>query len=191
MSTSTSPTNPKPTPRVNIRLPTPSECQDPTFLLKTTHLINKAYSAPATTLLKPQKLRTNTTEVQTWLESGNFYLAFACHPKLDNDELSLPQHEHQLQSPVGTIRVHALEPGVSDLGILTVDAAFRSSGLGRALIAHAEGVAVEDGAGRMRIEVPSPRVCGHTGSGGSGGIDAQGQPVKKRYLRAWYEGLGV
>jgi hypothetical protein len=60
------------------------------------------------------------------------------------------------------------------------------------LIAFAEGVAVKDGVGRMRIEVPSPRVD----SSEEGTVtDAKGQAVggkekKKRYLRQWYEGLG-
>ncbi|KAM0696514.1 hypothetical protein Q7P36_003762 [Cladosporium allicinum] len=170
-----------PKPPIQIRLPTPTETHNPLFLHHTTSLINAAYSAPSTTLLKPHNPRTNTTEVQTWLESGNFYLAFTLPPNNDNTTShSPPQQEDPV--PVGTIRLTPLSPEISEIGILTVDPDFRSSGLGRELIAFAEGLAVGDGVGRVRIEVPAPRT------------DAQGQVVvssaKKKYLRAWYEGLG-
>ena len=52
------------------------------------------------------------------------------------------------------------------------------------MIAFAEGLAVKDGVRRVRIEVPAPRT------------NAQGLAVvssgkkKRKYLRAWYEGLG-
>jgi GNAT superfamily N-acetyltransferase len=197
-SSSTSPsttTTPLPPTQIQIRLPTPTETQTPLFLHRTTALINAAYSAPSTTLLKPNNPRTNSKEVQTWLESGNFYLAFACRApssfynqaSIDedsaNDNEGVPPDQHQQQQqvfPIGTLRLTRLTPTISELGIVTVDPTFRSSGLGRKLIAYAEGVTMRNKAERMRIEVPAPR------------NDAQGQAVsgKKKYLRAWYEGLG-
>ena len=65
------------------------------------------------------------------------------------------------------------------------------------MIACAENLAVKDGAGRTRIEVPSPSV---SNAGERTLADAQGRAVgdtsqeekkkKKRYLRQWYESLG-
>jgi hypothetical protein len=166
---------------VNIDLNTtiPSNDNNPK-----TSLINTAYSAPATTLLKPHNPRTNTTEVQTWLESGNFYLAFPAPPNNDNTTSHSPPQQVD-PVPVGTIRLTPLTPQISEIGILTVDPDFRSSGLGRELIAFAEGLAVKDGVGRVRIEVPAPR----TNAQGLA-VVSSGKKKKRKYLRAWYEGLG-
>ena len=189
MSTSTStppspPTTTTPKPPIEIRLPTPNETHNPLFLHHTTAIINTAYSAPATTLLKPHNPRTNTTEVQTWLESGNFYLAFPAPPNNDNTTSHSPPQQVD-PVPVGTIRLTPLTPQISEIGILTVDPDFRSSGLGRELIAFAEGLAVKDGVGRVRIEVPAPR----TNAQGLA-VVSSGKKKKRKYLRAWYEGLG-
>ena len=179
-SASTLATPQHPPNQIEIRLPTPTEHQNPAFLHQTTNLINTAYSTPSTTLLKPNKLRTNIKEVQTWLESGNFYLAFDPSSSSNND------NPYQPQAPIGTIRLTPLSPTISEIGILTVDTAFRSSGLGRMLIAYAEDLAMKGGVERMRIEVPSPRAS-------SDESDAQGRVTgssKKKYLRRWYESLG-
>jgi hypothetical protein len=184
--------------QIKIRLPTPTEHQNPAFLHQTTKLINTAYSAPATTLLKPNNSRTNTKEVQTWLKSGNFFLAFACNPpsspysspsssssSSSNNSNNTP--DQQQDHPVGTIRLAPLSPTISEIGILTVDPIFRSSGLGRMLIAYAEGLARKGGAERMRIEVPSPMISSSEGAGAQGRVTSS---KKKKYLRRWYESLG-
>jgi GNAT superfamily N-acetyltransferase len=185
-SASTTPT-PQPLPNpslpIEVRLPTTTECLNPPFLHQTTNLINAAYSAPATTLLKPHRSRTNIKEVRTWLKSGNFYLAFACDPSSSSSNNDNP---YQPQAPIGTIRLTPLSPTISEIGILTVDPISRSSGLGRILIAHAEDLAMKGGVERMRTEVPSPRAS-------SDESDAQGRVTgssKKKYLRRWYESLG-
>jgi GNAT superfamily N-acetyltransferase len=192
--------DPTPQIQIQIRLPTPTEYQTHSFIHRTTNLINTAYSAPATTLLKPNKPRTNTTQVQTWLESGTFYLAFACDPASSSpsssfsgddddhhDSSSSQSHpsDERKSRPIGTIRLTPLSPTILEIGILTVDPEFRASGLGRMLIAFAEGVAVKNGVERMRIEVPSPQASSSVGTG----VDRQAAG-RKRYLRHWYEGLG-
>jgi GNAT superfamily N-acetyltransferase len=189
--------DPTPQIQIQIRLPTPTEYQNHSFIHRTTNLINTAYSAPATTLLKPNKPRTNTTQVQTWLESGTFYLAFACDPASSpsptfsgdyhHDSSSSQSHpsDERKSHPIGTIRLTPLSPTVSEIAILTVNPEFRASGLGRMLIAFAEGVAVKNGVERMRIEVPSPQASSSVGTG----VDRQAAG-RKRYLRHWYEGLG-
>jgi GNAT superfamily N-acetyltransferase len=189
--------DPTPQIQIQIRPPTPTEYQNHLFTHRTANLINIAYSAPATTLLKPNKLRTNIIQVQTWLESGTFYLAFACDPASSpwpsfsgddhHDSSSSQSHpsDERKSHPIGTIRLTPLSPTISEIGILTVDTNFRASGLGRMLIAFAEGVAVKNGVERMRIEVPSPQASSSVGTG----VDGQAAG-RKRYLRHWYEGLG-
>jgi GNAT superfamily N-acetyltransferase len=164
-------------PPNNHRMP------QPPFLHQTTNLINAAYSAPATTLLKPHRSRTNIKEIRTWLESGNFYLAFACDPSSSSSNNDNP---YQPQASIGTIRLTPLSPSISEIGILTVDTAFRSSGLGRTLIAYAEDLAMKDGVERVRIEVPSPRIS----SSDEAGAQVRVTSGKKKYLRRWYESLG-
>lgn len=203
-STSTSIPTPKPPINIQIRLPTPTETHSPTFVLRTTNLINAAYSAPSTTLLKPSKKRTTTKEVQTWLESGEFHLAFAssCH-----DDVGINNHQDGQQregDPVGTIHVHVHTPTppttateqvipISEIGILTVDPSSRSSGLGRALIAYAEDFAVAATAAassverqnvKTRIEVPAPRLHCESENG------KEKKKKRRRYLKSWYEDLG-
>jgi GNAT superfamily N-acetyltransferase len=185
-SASTTPTPqplPNPTLPIEVRLPTTTECLNPPFLHQTTNLINAAYSAPATTLLKPHRSRTDIKEVRTWLKSGNFYLAFACDPSSSSSNNDNP---YQPQAPIGTIRLTPLSPSISEIGILTVDTAFRSSGLGRKLIAYAEDLAMKDGVERVRIEVPSPRIS----SSDEAGAQVRVTSGKKKYLRRWYESLG-
>lgn len=145
---------------IQIRLPTPTESKDPAFIQHLADLINKAYNETELNLYKPVKYRTNPHEIKRLLQASHFHLAFAPNNPL----------------PVGSVHTHAVGPGIWDVGLLSVHSDARSSGLGRRLVGHAEGVAVRNGAATMRLEllVPMP-------------------PAKhdfKEYLRRWYEKLG-
>ena len=150
----------KPTPLIQIRLPTPSEQSSPIFITHTVNLINSAYASTECNLYKPGKLRTNAAEVQFWLETHTLYLAFT------------PDSPY----PIGTVRTYKIDATVSDVGILTVHRDARALGLGRKLVAHAEMVTVEGGARTARLEMLVPKAEGR-GEGGS-------------YLRRWYGSLG-
>lgn len=146
--------------QIQIRLPTPSEQNNPAFIQSVTTLINEAYGETESKLYKPGQKRTNAAEVRKWLASGHFYLAFS------------PSATY----PIGSVNVPKIEPGVSDLGVLTVHRDARSMGLGRRLIAHAEGVAIADGSGIMRLELLFPK-------------PPQTHEFKS-YLKRFYAGLG-
>lgn len=146
-----------------IRLATPLEIEDLAFLHSITQLINDSYFETEETLYKPGKRRTNPDEVKEWLLSKQLYLGF--DPATANDSY-----------PIGSIRLHEVAPGVTDLGILTVHQSQRGSGLGRRLIAFGEALAVSRGSSTMQLELLVPTL--------------PRTHEFKQYLRRWYEKLG-
>ncbi|GAB7324510.1 hypothetical protein MBLNU13_g08420t1 [Cladosporium sp. NU13] len=123
--------------QIQIRLPTPTEQTSLPFITHIVHLVNEAYASTESNLYKPGKLRTNATEVQSWLETQTLYLAFT------------PDSPY----PIGSVRTYKIDATVSDVGILTVHRDARALGLGRKLVAHAEMVAIEGGARTARLEM--------------------------------------
>lgn len=63
-------------PQIQIRLPTPTEQTSLPFITHIVHLVNEAYASTESNLYKPGKVRTNATEVQSWLQTNTLYLAF-------------------------------------------------------------------------------------------------------------------
>ena len=147
-------------PQIQIRLPTPTEQTSLPFITHIVHQVNEAYASTESNLYKPGKLRTNATEVQSWLETKTLYLAFT------------PDSPY----PIGSVRTYKIDATVSDVGILTVHRDARALGLGRKLVAHAEMVAIEQGARTARLEMLVPKVLG-TGE-------------TRSYLNRWYRSLG-
>jgi ribosomal protein S18 acetylase RimI-like enzyme len=145
---------------IHIRLPTKSEQTDQQFIHHVVKLVNEAYAGTESSFYKPGALRTNNTEVHNWLTSGHYYLAF----KPDSNY------------PIGSVRVHKLDPSVTEIGILTVNRDARALGLGHSLMCHAEEVAIAEGAKTARLEMLVP-------------IVPQSNDVKA-YLRRWYGSLG-
>ena len=143
-----------------IRLPTPSEQTSQSFIHHVVKLVNEAYASTESNLYKPGQLRTNDAEVQAWLASRTLHLAFS------------PDTAY----PIGSVRVYKVDARVADIGILTVHRDARALGLGQQLVAHAEAIAVEQGAeiGRLEMLVPSlPQTS-----------------EAKSYLNRWYRNLG-
>lgn len=130
--------------QIQIRLPTPTEQNSLPFITHIVHLVNEAYASTESNIYKPGKLRTNATEVQSWLETKTLYLAFTPDSAL----------------PIGTVRTYKIDATVSDVGILTVHHDARALGLGRRLVAHAEMVAMRGGARTARLEMLVPNLSG-------------------------------
>jgi GNAT superfamily N-acetyltransferase len=145
---------------VQIRLPTPPEQKDQQFIQHVVKLVNEAYAGTESTFYKPGALRTNSTEAHNWLTSDHFYLAFK------------PNSNY----PIGSVRVHKLDPSMTEIGILTVNRDARAMGLGRSLMSHAEQVASAEGAKTARLEMLVP-------------ILPQSNDLNG-YLRRWYGSLG-
>jgi GNAT superfamily N-acetyltransferase len=76
---------------------------------------------------------------------------------------------------VGAVRVHALDGDAAEFGMLAADPAQRGLGIGRALVAFAEGWAVDQGLSFMQLELLVPTTWDHP---------------SKQFLREWYSRLG-
>jgi len=76
---------------------------------------------------------------------------------------------------VGVVRVHALDAGTAEFGMLAADPARRGVGIGRALVAFAEGWAAERGFARMQLELLVPTSWQHP---------------SKQLLHDWYSRIG-
>jgi ribosomal protein S18 acetylase RimI-like enzyme len=116
---------------------------------------NDAYAAGEQGMWRPGTPRITEEEVRALLAAG---------------ELVVVRRDGV---PAGCVRVHALDAATAELGLLS--AARRDSGVGRELVALAEGWARERGLARMRLTLLVP----HTGE----------HPFKAR-LHAWYSKLG-
>lgn len=145
---------------IQIRPPISTEPNDPAFVQHVVDLINKAYRSTELALYKPIETRTNCAEIKRLLQARQLHLAFTTNNPL----------------PIGCVHTHVIEQGVSDVGLLAVPSEARSLGLGRRLVAYAEGVAVRQGSKVARLEMAVPKAA-----------------VKhdfEEYLQRWYEKLG-
>jgi GNAT superfamily N-acetyltransferase len=75
----------------------------------------------------------------------------------------------------GAIRVHALDGGTAEFGMLAADPARRGIGVGRALVAFAEAWAVDRGFAHMQLELLVPTSWQHP---------------SKQFLHEWYSRIG-
>jgi GNAT superfamily N-acetyltransferase len=75
----------------------------------------------------------------------------------------------------GVVRVHALDGGTAEFGMLAADPARRSVGVGRALVAFAEAWAVDRGFTSMQLELLVPTSWQHP---------------SKQFLQDWYSRIG-
>ena len=76
---------------------------------------------------------------------------------------------------VGAVRIQRLDGGLAEFGMLVASPELRGVGIGRALVAFAEGWAREQGFRRMQLELLVPQTWEH--------------PVKE-FLRGWYTRIG-
>jgi GNAT superfamily N-acetyltransferase len=102
-------------------------------------LVNRVYAAAEAGLWQDGKSRTSEAQLRELMEAGEIAVATA-----DG-------------APVGCVRVHELEPGVGELGMLAVDHGRQGAGIGGALLDFAERHARERGATSMRLQLLVPR----------------------------------
>ena len=76
---------------------------------------------------------------------------------------------------VGVLRVHPLDAGTAEFGMLAADPARRGVGIGRALVAFAEGWATDRGFAGMQLELLVPTSWQHP---------------SKQFLHDWYSRIG-
>ncbi|MEV4537448.1 GNAT family N-acetyltransferase [Asanoa sp. NPDC049518] len=120
-------------------------------------LINRVYADAEKGLWQPGTDRTDVAEVATIVRAGELGVA-----RLDGDV-------------VGVVRVRRLVGGEGEFGMLVASPEHRGSGIGRDLVAFAEGWARGAGSRVMQLELLVPRGWAH--------------PVKE-FLREWYTRLG-
>ncbi|SNT20218.1 Predicted N-acetyltransferase YhbS [Asanoa hainanensis] len=120
-------------------------------------LINRVYADAEKGLWQPGTDRTNTAEVDSVIRAGELAVA-----RLDG-------------AVVGAVRVQRLADGEGEFGMLVASPEHRGVGIGRELVAFAEGWARAAGSPVMQLELLVPRTWTH--------------PVKE-FLRDWYTRLG-
>jgi len=88
------------------------------------------------------------------------------------EELAVARIDSRL---VGVVRVHPLDAETAEFGMLAADPARRGIGIGRALVAFAEGWAIERGFAHMQLELLVPTSWQHP---------------SKQFLHEWYTRIG-
>jgi GNAT superfamily N-acetyltransferase len=130
---------------------------DSAFVTEAVDLINRVYADAEKGLWKPDAQRTDVAEIAAVIGASELAVA-----RLDG-------------ALVGAVRVQRLASGEGEFGMLVASPAHRGAGIGRDLVAFAEGWARGQGLGTMQLELLVPRGWTH--------------PVKE-FLREWYTRLG-
>ena len=130
---------------------------DAAYVTQLVELINRVYADAEKGLWHEGVERTDRDEVAAIIEAG---------------ELAAARSDGRL---VGAVRVQRLDPGLAEFGMLVASPQHRSVGIGRDLVAFAEGWARRHGLGRMQLELLVPQTWTH--------------PVKE-FLRGWYTRIG-
>jgi GNAT superfamily N-acetyltransferase len=130
---------------------------DAGFVTEVTGLVNRVYADAEKGLWQPGTRCTDETEVAGVIQAGDLAVARAGG------------------ALAGAVRVQRLPTGEGEFGMLVADQAHRGSGVGRDLVAFAEGWARGQGRTTMQLELLVPREWTH--------------PVKE-FLREWYTRLG-
>jgi GNAT superfamily N-acetyltransferase len=146
-----------PPQRVEIALAHPADAGDAGFVEEVTDLINRVYADAEKGLWQPGTDRTNAGEVAAIVRAR---------------ELAVARLDGRL---VGAVRLQRLDGSLGEFGMLVASPHHRGIGIGRLLVAYAEGWAREHNLGRMQLELLVPRTWTH--------------PVKE-FLRGWYTRIG-
>ncbi|KAI0418595.1 hypothetical protein F5X98DRAFT_113378 [Xylaria grammica] len=166
------------TPTAKIEVP-PSEAADDKQLTEAlTVLVNAVYSSAERGIYKTDFERTSAEDVAELLRAGELAIAYLPRPKDDkDDDVQGGSSFHQTRgTPIGCISMKQISPTAGEFGMLAVDPAYRSGGVGGDLVRFAEERCYRDfGLGAMRLELLAPVHFEHIG---------------KTRLQAWYERLG-
>jgi GNAT superfamily N-acetyltransferase len=136
-----------PTP-VAVRLLEPAAAQDAGLVARLVELINLVYATAEDGLWQPDARRTSAAEMTELIEGGEIAVATA-----DGE----------------------LDEATGEFGMLAADHAYRGTGVGRELVAFAEGLCRDRGHRTMQLELLVPRV---------------GKHPNKVFLDDWYSRIG-
>lgn len=140
-----------------MRMAAAADGGDDAFLAEMAGLINRVYADAEKGLWRAGVERTSPLELAGVVAAGELAVAY-----LDGQR-------------VGAVRIQRLTDGLAEFGMLVASPEHRSLGIGRDLMAFAEGWAREQGLGRMQLELLVPQMWTH--------------PVKE-FLREWYTRIG-
>jgi GNAT superfamily N-acetyltransferase len=127
------------------------------FVAQVVGLVNRVYAEAEDGLWLDGADRTDVSEVVSIIRAG---------------ELAVATLDGQL---VGAVRIQRIDGDVGEFGMLVASPEHRGVGIGRELVAFAEGWAREQGLARMQLELLVPQTWTH--------------PVKA-FLHAWYTRMG-
>jgi GNAT superfamily N-acetyltransferase len=147
---------PAPTPVVVCRLD-PAAAQDADLVAGLVDLINAVYAKAERGLWQPEAQRTTAAEMTRLIEAGEIAVATV------DGELA------------GAVRVRELDETTGEFGMLAAAHQYRGIGVGRDLVAFAEGLSRDRGHRTMQLELLVPRV---------------GKHPNKVFLDDWYSRLG-
>ncbi|USX54545.1 GNAT family N-acetyltransferase [Lentzea sp. HUAS12] len=107
-----------------------------------------------------------------WLEGGSRTTEAEVAELISAGEIAVVRSDGRV---VGSVRVHLLEDGCAEFGMLVAAPEERGTGIGRDLVTFAEEWGRAQGVTRMQLELLVPREWSH--------------PVKE-FLRGWYTRIG-
>jgi GNAT superfamily N-acetyltransferase len=135
----------------------PAAADDGEFVAQIVDLVNRVYADAEKGLWQDGADRTNAPEVAAIVRTGQLAVA-----RLDG-------------RLVGAVRIQRLDHDLGEFGMLVASPEYRGVGIGRELVAFAEGWARDQGLSRMQLELLVPRTWTH--------------PVKE-FLHGWYTRIG-
>jgi GNAT superfamily N-acetyltransferase len=142
--------------KVMTRLPIESDLEAHN-VKRLSDLINEVYDDAESGMWKRPGTRTNPAEVERLLRARALILAV-----IDG-------------VLVGSVNVNLMSNGVGELGMLVADPQHRGTGIGSALVNHAEIWARDMACHTMRLELLTPRNWTHP---------------SKEFLKTWYSRIG-
>jgi GNAT superfamily N-acetyltransferase len=151
--------------RITLGFPEPSSADNAAFVSAITAVVNAAYTQSEVGIFKPTYRRTTTAEMAGLLRQGLLAVA----------RLPPPPDATTIDVPIGCVLVKRLTPEKGDFGLLALDPAHRSGGLGRLMVRFAEDHCRAQGCTSMQVELLVPTGFEH--------------PFKQR-LHNWYSRLG-
>ena len=149
--------NSSPSAALEVRIEPAASADDAAIVTAVADLINGVYMIAEAGLWVDGARRTNSDEIGELIRQ---------------QELATARIGGEL---AGAIRVHALDGGTAEFGMLAADPARRGIGVGRALVAFAEAWAVDRGFASMQLELLVPTSWEHP---------------SKQFLHEWYSRLG-
>lgn len=149
--------DPELSPVVEISFLPPAAADDGEFVAGIVDLVNHVYTEAEKGLWLDGTERTNADEVTAIIGAGELVVA-----RLDG-------------RIAGVVRVQRLDDATGEFGMLVASPEHRGTGIGRRLVAFAEGWARDNGLARMQLELLVPQAWTH--------------PVKD-FLHGWYTRIG-